>query len=487
MSDLNDEFPDRLRKKSPILRLLMVVLLIACLVGLTVWAGIRYRDAQVFPSASESGETNDGITVVNMRDGSLTYACPPGVVDPTDQDAEVGDAEDWQNYSGKVTPLVGGGTSIEVAMSQVSEHLFSAFGFAGNPRGDFAAFLADSCILPAAVQYLPAGSTEIGEDTALVLANPYPKPVSVQVQVLSPKGALLELPQDVVVGAHSTAVVLPAIWAPGEPRVAFSVVADGYGIAAWVQSSGLDGEVPLGVGRLGGQKAAVETVITGIDPSAAQSLRIANPGGAPQTVEVEIYTERGPVVLGGITGLEVAAKGVFDIDIGALPRGTHTLRVRAQAPIVASVAETRVGNPFNEDPELSLSSRTLVGPGDGIVQAVVPSRADLEDLVRSVGFRLIQANVVLANPSDTDIVIEMGGKPVTLAAGNAVEVPVQDSSITSSALTSTTNLRSDSQFYGAMVLDVESLPGPIRSVIPLTEGSSELSRQLVKVLPSRGQ
>jgi hypothetical protein len=209
----------------------------------------------------------------------------------------------------------------------------------GNSRG-----LATSACIPAsASSWLVAGGAAPGRLEHLVLANPGPNPVTVDLTVLGAKGPI-ESPngQDLVVAGHERTVILLDAIAGTEPSPVVHVVAKGGKVAAFLSDTWLDGLVPRGGDDVSQHAApAREQVIAGVRIDGLSILRVGVPGDTEAVVQSRVLTPAGPKPLpaGGVT--RVPGGSTTDIDLSALPPGAYAVQVRSDVSVVAAVMVDR--------------------------------------------------------------------------------------------------------------------------------------------------
>ncbi len=246
----------------------------------------------------------------------------------------------------------------------------------GDDRGLYTA----ACMPAATSSWLIAGGAQPGRQERLVLTNPGPNPVTVDLTVLGVKGPI-QSPngRGLVVGPYARTVVLLDAIAGSEPSPVVQVKAQGGEVAAVLSDTWLDGIVPRG-GDDAMPTAAPsrEQVIAGVSVSGRATLRIAVPGDNEAVVQSRVLTQTGPLALraGGVT--RVAAHSTKDIDLGSLPPGAYAVQVRADVAVVAgAMVERRTAAGTHSDLAWSSSSapiRTLAGmalhqaAGDGLIQ-----------------------------------------------------------------------------------------------------------------------
>ncbi|MBE3075909.1 MAG: hypothetical protein IMZ75_13355 [Actinobacteria bacterium] len=228
--------------------------------------------------------------------------------------------------------------------------------------------LVTAACMPAAVSsWLIAGGAGPGRLERLVLTNPGPNPLTVDVTVFGVKGPI-ESPNghDLVVGGHARIVVLLDTIAGSEQSPVVHVTAQGGEVAAVLSDTWLDGVVPRGGDDAVSVAApAREQVIAGVPIEGRAILRVAVPGDSEAVVESRVLTPGGPRALPSNGVTRVAGHRTKDIDLSSLAPGAYAVQVRGDVPVVAAVMVDRrraVGAP--SDLAWSVASvpiRTLAG------------------------------------------------------------------------------------------------------------------------------
>jgi len=325
----------------------------------------------------------------------------------------------------------------------------------GDDRGLFTA----ACMPAAASSWLIAGGAQPGRRERLVLTNPGPNPVTVDVSVLGVKGPI-QSPngRGLVVGPYARTVILLDAIAGSEPSPVVQVNAQGGEVAAVLSDTWLDGVVPRG-----GDDAtpvarpAREQVIAGASIAGRATLRVAVPGDNEAVVQSRVLTPNGPKALpsGGVT--RVAAHSTKDIDLGSLPPGGYAVQVRADVPVVAAaMVERRVAADTPSDLAWSGAStpiRTLAGMAlhraadDGLIERLdlATTKVPASVLVTTVG---------------TDG--KVSTKEVAIGADSVSFVPLVDA-------TSVWVTRRSGLVRAAVVTVVSDPQGMLLSVTPLTD------------------
>ena len=209
----------------------------------------------------------------------------------------------------------------------------------GDDHGLFTA----ACLPPAASAWLIGGGAQPGRRERLVLTNPGPNPVTVDLSVLGVNGPV-QSPngRGLVVGPYARTVVLLDAIAGTEPSPVVHVSTQGGEVAAVLSDTWLDGVIPRG-----GDDAmpvappAREQVIAGVAIDGPATLRLAVPGDNEAVVETRVLTPTGPKALPANGVTRVAGHSTMDIDLGSLPPDAYAVQVRADVPVIAAAVVER--------------------------------------------------------------------------------------------------------------------------------------------------
>ncbi len=209
----------------------------------------------------------------------------------------------------------------------------------GTSRG----LVTSACIPGAESSWLIGGGAAPGRLEHLVLANPGPNPVTVDVSVFGAKGRI-ESPngQGLVVAGYGRTVILLDAIAESEPSPVVHVTARGGKVAAVLSDTWLDGLVSRGGDDVVPQAPpAREQVIAGVPIDGRAILRVGVPGDSEAVIQWSVLTASGPKPLpaGGVT--RVAGGSTKDIDLSSLPTGAYAVQVRGDVPVVAAVMVER--------------------------------------------------------------------------------------------------------------------------------------------------
>lgn len=449
---------------------LVLVLGLGAVASLDQW-GPSAQDGSGMPAAPE----------VTAQPTSLTLACPGGITDPYTLGASSESASAWTTTG----PGSGGAAPTTVTATAQDGHLDVPSGVvvAGQGGGDLRGLSLTACTAPSGDQWVAAGSTEVGEDLVLVLSNPSEVPSVVTVSEIGATGASTTSAQSVTVPAGQVIAVMPAGWFSDESRPALHIVADGPGVSAWLQTSGLDGETPTGATWAPTTQAGTHLVIPGVSAATSASLRIAVPGEKTAHVKVSVADENGTSALPG-GELDVDASTTLDLDLTGIPQAASTLVVDADVPVVAQTTMREDGTTYGTDsgtwsarwvatPSLALTSvdlpslDTLLTLVDAQLTAT-PLRATTQDSESGSGE--LTAALVLADAGTSGATVQVGGTSVEVPAGGSVrtDLPARASTLTAS-----------SQVHAAVVVTAQTPTGPLTGVWPLgSSGVASLSAQV---------
>ncbi|WP_099331775.1 DUF5719 family protein [Actinomyces minihominis] len=447
--------------------------------------GLALTGAVLLPQTTEEPATTSPETI-RVEMGEVPLVCPPGIIDPTrvevvlsenfDQGrARFSATESWA--LGEGIDLTGGG-EVRVLDSASEAGDLTGMALSGVSAGDLLSFTATGCSIPSREQAFASGATTLGENSILMVSNPTEKAVDVTASLYGDSGSLLETPVQFTVPAATTVSVLPAAWADDTENPMIVLRSDGSRVAAWLQTSGLDGEVPLGLSRSPGTAPEETVVIPGVRSISDSVLRIGNTGAERTEVQVSLLSARGEEPLPGAEGLSVGSGATSSVDLSALPSGAYALVIRGDQPLVAAVTETAVGAEHPEVRDSHYRSRTVVGPARAITGAQMPTVTQIEEVAGELGFTGVSVAVVVANTGDEEVQVEVQGATKTIGSQESVLFPLLRSQ-TEAELVATAPI------YAAYIVTVETPAGEIRSVAGLgTEGVLAQAR-LVELFPDR--
>ena len=191
-----------------------------------------------------------------------------------------------------------------------------------------------ACAPATAQSWLVGGGAEPGRRERVVLANPGPNPVTVDLDVLGTTGPV-QSPngRGIVVGAHDRAVVLLDAIAGTESAPVVHVTVQGGEVAAVLNDTWLDGVIPRG-----GDDAvpvvgpARQQVIAGVAIDGRAAVRVAVPGESEAVVQTRVLTSRGTEAIPADGVVRVPGGSTRDIDLSALPPGAYAVRYAPTSP-----------------------------------------------------------------------------------------------------------------------------------------------------------
>lgn len=462
------------------LRLLTVVLGVAAAVAVTGWSlGFFAVGAPSLEQKEVAQESEGQAQSVKVASTELSLVCPPGVVDPSLSAEVSGALEQWLPSSSK--QLQGGGAAVALKGKDFAQtELFGAM-ISGENEGDNLSFLIDSCQVPARNLAVAAGATVVGENSVLIIANPAAKAVNVSLAAYGPVGPILDVPADLVVPAESSITVLPAKWAPDISELALSLSSDGAGVGAWLQSSGLDGEVPLGLSRV--SLAAPQPVVTlvGHDAKTEAQLRIANTGQTATPVSIDVLTEEGSIPLAGTESMQLAAKSVSAVDLAGLPSDARGIQVTGETDLIASITAVTEGEPHPEVKGENYRARTIIGPTRTVESLPVLPLAKVQAAAKALGFTSVSASITVTNPLDEDVVASVDGIEKKILSKGAAVFDLKSGQEETPLVFSATH-----PVHAAYAVKLSSDAGELRSVMGLGMEGVLAQTRLVEILPNRG-
>lgn len=427
--------------------------------------------AEAIPQAPQFAPSlpNVTTTVVEVESRGVTLACPPQIIDPV-QSTEV---EGEQAHAGQMelAALSDGGSALVTTLQTGAPVVFS-----GNKGGDLAGFLVDSCLFPSRFSTLLPAATVVGEQSVLILTNPGDTPVEVDVFLYGPLGPLGEVSANVLVGAQSTELVLPATLAPREEVVAVSVQADGAGIAAWLQTSGLDGEVPLGVSRMGAFKPSPTQVVSGLDPDSVETLSVFNPNDEMVTVDINVVGEDQYELLGGTEDLQVPPSSVSTVDLAGLPAGTQAIEVIGSGSVAAAVVQKVEGKAHGDVRGQKVMSRSVIAGSAPVMSAAIPPVAALEEISKYMGDSDPTFKVGLTNTEQADADVQVGGKEVVVPARSSL-------TLEGSPDMGDLQVKQGNGIYFTYIAVVDTAVGQVSAGMPLGPEGSSGQERVVTLFP----
>lgn len=374
-----------------------------------------------------------------------------------------------------------------------------------SDKGDLRALVALPCTAASSEQWLVGGSTVVGSSARLVITNPAGTAATVSVTGWSGLGPI-ELPmlQELVVAPYSTSSYLLEGSTTMLERIALRVVATGGVVGASLLDSRLDGLTPFGVDVVAATaRPATQLVIPGVllpdtpspgspenPASAANLVRIANPGKEAALVTAAILTADGERPIPGAGDITIDPGAVFDISLAALPPGYHAVVVASDRPVFAAAqtalaplpaeptAPTDPTDPTDPTapadptaPTTPARPATPAGMDRAWVAATLPAprmTLALPGLGREVG----ASEIVLANTTQADITATVTPYAADGRAGSPVQVVVPARGVNTLAVGELGNLVGVGVVAG----------GPLHAAAVLRATAAGV--QLVSVLPA---
>jgi PKD repeat protein len=289
--------------------------------------------------------------------------------------------------------------------------------------GDLRGLSTLACQQPSAQTWLVGGAGTTGHRGRVILGNPTPNAVTVNLTVYGAKGQLTSTAaRGIVVKPHKRTVVLLDAIAHGEASPVVHVMASGGVISAVLSDTWLDQTTPAGsddaAGTMPGRHLVIPGVLGSTTPGSAV-LRLAATDRAA-TVHLRVLGPTGPAPASVDNGqVQVAAGTVKDVDLAGLPVGYDGLELTATAPVVAGVQlRSGLATPGAER-DLAWSAaqpavQGLVGVPLGVV---APPWTQALALTAATGDAEVDLVYVAADGTEST-------QPVTVPAGTTKEIVV---------------------------------------------------------------
>jgi Family of unknown function (DUF5719) len=210
--------------------------------------------------------------------------------------------------------------------------------------GDQRGLSTSACQPPAADTWLVGGGGEPGRRGRLVLTNPSPNGVTVDLEVYGAKGAVRSTTaRGIVVPARTRTVVLLDAIAPGERSPIIHMVASSGLVSASLNDTWLDGTTPVGADDVTATTPGTHLVIPGVVASGGTGSLTLRLGAVAReaVVGMRLIGSQGPIAAPVNNGVvRVQAHRVRDVDLSAVPPGDYGVELTSDAPVVAA-AELR--------------------------------------------------------------------------------------------------------------------------------------------------
>lgn len=367
---------------------------VAVMAGASTWVGAS-------PSRVEG-------TAQSAHPSQVRLACPSGIVDPFET-TNVAAGSTWSSLASAPTSpapasVTGNGGAIPTALT-----------LAGQGGGELAGLSAVGCAAPRTSQWIATGATISGADMVLILSNPGPTASVVSIDGYGASGPLNASSRQVTVPAASSVSVLLAGWFPDENSLAVHVRADGGGVAAWVQASLMNGEVPQGATLASAVVPATSQTILGVDPKGTSLLRLVSPSGeAHVSVSVADSTGVHPL-LGGQATVAEGTTLEMPLDGASSDSSPITLIVTSDHEVVAQTTTITLGAPWVQRASAWIM-RSNASPATPFTEATIPGASQLSAMTSSVlsstpiratslatdfGVNATSASLLLYAPADT--------------------------------------------------------------------------------------
>lgn len=327
--------------------------------------------------------------------------------------------------------------------------------------GDQRGLSTSSCQAPSAETWLVGGGGEPGRRGRVVLTNPSPNGVTVDLEVYGAKGEVRSTAaRGIVVPARTRTVVLLDAIAPGERSPVIHVVASGGLVAASLNDTWLDGTTPVGADDVVGTTPGTRLVVAGVTASGGAGSLVLRVGALDReaVVRLRLLGVEGPIAAPVNNGVvRVKAHRVRDVDLSAIPPGDYGIELTANVPVVAGAELRPPAASGTARRDLSWTAaepsvQTLAGVPLGSTVAPWAFR-----LLLSASARDAQVDVVTVAADGTQ-----AEQPVTVAAGTTVAVPMK-----APAVSAWLRVRSGA-VAAALATTYADPTGVMQSVAPLT-------------------
>ncbi|WP_340296172.1 DUF5719 family protein, partial [Aquipuribacter hungaricus] len=226
--------------------------------------------------------------------------------------------------------------------------------------GDDRGLRVSACPRTATASWVLLGSTGVGQEPRLLLANPGETGAVVDVRLGGPDGRLVTpASTGILVGPGEQAEVAVDALAPDQTAVLAHVVARVGTVAVTGGGSALSGLVPLGGDTQPAQTDPTTDLVLPLvtvsgdgDGGAGGEARllVGSVGDTPAVVQVEVTPADEDAEAGDAAPSEPVVAppgGVVDVDLSGLPAGRWSVRLSSDVPVVASWTRTqqRAGAP----------------------------------------------------------------------------------------------------------------------------------------------
>jgi hypothetical protein len=283
-----------------------------------------------------------------------------------------------------------------------------AAGWVAQAEGQASGVAAEPCLPgPAGRFLLPDGNTERGEETALLVMNPFAADAVLTITLLTEEGAPVTTKEwsDVVLPAHRSAIFAVNEVKLGE-RTVSAVVDVGVGRVG-AASLGFTGEERRIRSVVGATGLAARAVLPGWSGTGQSELILTNPAG-----------ERNLRVAVSVLGPEGAraAEGLEEVEVG--PSSAITAPVPVEGPSALDV-QAEAGGPG------LAAARRIPGVSGDPAAIGTASPAGAWVVLPTVAGRPSHPRLVLANPGAEPIAVRLQALPPPGSAGVPAPVTVE--------------------------------------------------------------
>lgn len=304
------------------------------------------------PDDAATTEAPDDAATTEAPDDAATSEAPDAAAttqDPSDE-ALTGDSV-LRTTDGKVVEellhgipvaasLEGPTSAVVTALRETAPAVVGGLLASGSVSGARGATVA-GCDAAAETSWLVGGDDAPGRTEQLVLTNPGPDPVTVEVAVWGSEGQVTTTGAGAVVvpAGGRTVETLDAL-AAGVDAPVVRVRASGGPVVAHLAEYYRDGTTDRGAEIVSAATApATDLVVPALpavpeDHAAQVVLRVAAPGDAEAVVDLTALTTEGAVRLADQV-TRVPAGSTVDVVLDDLPEGAVALRLRSDEPVVA--------------------------------------------------------------------------------------------------------------------------------------------------------
>lgn len=326
---------------------------------------------------------------VTVDTDEMSLVCPPDFVDPSKASAG---SKETRIIGANNPEKISGGASLVPLLGQPRDA--TPFSVAVTEQG----ISVEECVLPAQLLAVVGGSTEAEEDSVLTIVNPATQPVEIEIEGFGESGYLGSPDASLTVPAQSARSWLVAAWFPDQPTVGLSIKSRGMGVAAWLQSSGWDGEVAQGLARM----RATQPDTTAVFPQISERdhkavLHVMNPEDSEVTITVNVDDGTGLSPLPGAENISIPPSTVTSVSLKGL--SGESVVVEASKPVFSSISFSIQGNADKVVRSQKTWSRTLITPAFG---PIVEINDSLVDELKAAGVEKVDTSLASVRVNDTE-------------------------------------------------------------------------------------